>query len=225
MSTPEALRGVPEALGRPELDESAMPTTPMAMFTRWFGEARESGEAEAETLSLATVGSDGLPAVRFVLLKSADEQGFVVYTNYRSKKGADIDAHPAASLAFRWALLHRQVRATGRVVPVAPEVSDAYFASRPRLSQLGAWASPQSKVIDSRAELHRRLTEVEQRFAGRDVPRPLWWGGLRIEPSVVEFWQGRDNRLHDRLQYRRETDKEAGNRAGNDGWLIERLAP
>lgn len=217
MSAPEAFSGVPDEFGRPELDEAAMPAAPMLMFTRWFAQARSSGEAEAETVSLATVGSDGFPAVRFVLLKSADDQGFVVYTNYRSKKGADIDAHPVASLAFRWALLHRQVRATGRVVPVAPEVSDAYFAGRPRLSQLGAWASPQSQVIDGRGDLHRRLTEVEQRFAGRDIPRPLWWGGLRIEPSAVEFWQGRDNRLHDRLRYRRDPD--------HDGWLIERLAP
>jgi len=217
VTVPEGLLGVPEELGRAQLDEAAMPPTPMVMFNRWFDDARNSGEAEAEAVSLATVGGDGFPSVRFVLLKSADEHGFVVYSNYRSRKGADIDAHPVASLAFRWALLHRQVRATGRVAPVAPEVSDAYFASRPRLSQLGAWASPQSQVIDGRGELHRRLREVEQRFAGRDIPRPPWWGGLRIEPSAVEFWQGRDNRLHDRLRYRREEV--------NEGWLIERLAP
>jgi pyridoxamine 5'-phosphate oxidase len=187
----------------------------MVAFHRWFAEAQASGEAEAEAVSLATVGRDGLPAVRFVLLKRADDRGFVVYTNYRSKKGADIDAHPVAALAFRWPVLQRQVRATGWVEPVTPEESDAYFASRPRLSQLGAWASPQSEVIDGRGELLSRLTDAERRFAGRDVPRPPWWGGLRIEPSVVEFWQGRDNRLHDRLRYRRDGER----------WVIERLAP
>jgi pyridoxamine 5'-phosphate oxidase len=205
----------PEVIGPLEFDEGSMASTPMVTFTRWFAQAQASGEAEAEVVSLATVGNDGLPAVRFVLLKAADARGFVVYSNYRSKKGADIDAHPVAALAFRWALLNRQVRATGRVKPLAPEESDAYFASRPRLSQLGAWASPQSQVIDGRLELQRRLTDAEERFAGHEVPRPPWWGGLRIEPSVVEFWQGRDNRLHDRLRYRRD----------GEGWLIERLAP
>jgi pyridoxamine 5'-phosphate oxidase len=197
------------------LDEADMVSTPMAMFNRWYGEARASGESEPDALSLATVGDDGLPAVRTVLLKVADARGFVVYTNYRSRKGADLDARPVVALSWRWALLGRQVRATGWVEPVVAEESDAYFASRPRASQLGAWASPQSQVIQGRQVLEDRVAEMEQRFAGQVVPRPLWWGGLRVAPAVVEFWQGRTSRLHDRLRYR----QEAG------AWVVERLAP
>jgi pyridoxamine 5'-phosphate oxidase len=197
------------------LDEDDMAPAPMAMFAKWYVEARASGEAEADAMSLATVGNDGLPSVRTVLLKAADARGFVVYTNYRSRKGADLDARPVAAVSWRWAVLGRQVRATGWVEPLPLEESDAYFASRPRGSQLGAWASPQSQVIEGRSVLEARLAEVEERFAGHVVPRPLWWGGLRIAPSTVEFWQGRASRLHDRLRYRLDAER----------WIVERLAP
>jgi pyridoxamine 5'-phosphate oxidase len=188
----------------------------MAQFQRWFDQARQAGGPEPDAMSLATVGDGGMPSLRFVLLKGADESGFSFYTNYRSAKALDIDANPVAAIAFRWSALERQVRAAGQVVVTTPEESDAYFASRARESQLGAWASEQSRVIAGRSVLEERLAEMEARFAGVEVPRPPWWGGLRLVPATVEFWQGRPGRLHDRLRYRR---------ADNERWVIERLAP
>ena len=201
----------------PEADAEA--TTPghwLDLFRLWFGDAAsDPAIVEANAMQLATASADGRPAVRTVLLKGVDERGIVFYTNLDSAKGRDIAANPRAAVVFAWLAHERQVRLTGAVHPVSAAETDAYFASRPRGSQLGAWASPQSEVVSSRAELERRVAEIEQRFTGRPVPTPPRWGGLRIEPDEVEFWQGRADRLHDRLRYRR---------AGTD-WLRERLAP
>jgi pyridoxamine 5'-phosphate oxidase len=188
---------------------------PMVQFRRWYAEAQDAAQPEPEVLNLATVGPDGVPSSRFVLLKAADERGFTFYSNYRSRKGCDIDGNPVAALAFRWWVLDRQVRAVGVVEVTSPEESDAYFASRARESQLGAWASEQSQVIASRSVIEDRLADLEIRFAGVDVPRPPWWGGLRVVPTAVEFWQSRPSRLHDRFRYARD----------GKGWRIDRLAP
>ena len=167
-------------------------------------------------MTLATAGADCRPSARLVLLKGFDASGFVFYTNYESRKARELAANPWAALVFFWPQLARQVRIEGRVEPVAPHESDAYFHSRPRGSQLGAWASHQSQVISSRAVLDQRMQELTAAYQARPVPRPPYWGGYRLAPTLVEFWQGRPNRLHDRLRYRRLED---------GGWLIERLAP
>ena len=198
-----------------DLAKADLAGDPMTQFRRWFSDAKASGEPEPEAMNVATAGPGGVPSSRFVLLKMADERGFTFYTNYRSPKGAEVDANPVAALAFRWAVLDRQVRAVGPVTVSSPEESDAYFASRARGSQLGAWASDQSQIIDERSVLEDRLAEVETRFAGGEVPRPAWWGGLLVVPTTVEFWQGRPSRLHDRLRYLRR----------DDGWQIDRLSP
>lgn len=166
-------------------------------------------------MTLATASSDGAPAARTVLLKSFDEHGFVFFTNYQSRKSRELEANPRATLLFFWSTLERQVRIEGSVEQVSAEESDDYFGTRPRGSQLGAWASAQSREIDSREALERDLAEVTARFEGREVTRPPHWGGWRVVPSAVEFWQGRANRLHDRLVYRRR----------GDAWTIVRLAP
>lgn len=189
--------------------------SPMGRFRQWFDEARRRGQPEPEAMCLATADAAGTPAARFVLLKAADDRGFTFYTNYRSRKAHELAVNNRAALAWRWAVAERQVRAEGPVEVVDTAESDAYFATRPRGAQLGAWASEQSAVIASRAQLERRMDELEARFAGGPVPRPDFWGGYRVVPDVVELWQGRPDRLHDRLQFRR----------GHDGWVVERLAP
>jgi pyridoxamine 5'-phosphate oxidase len=166
-------------------------------------------------MSLATV-DDGVPSARMVLLKSVDHGGFVFYTNYGSQKGRELAANPAAALVFHWHLQHRQVRVSGEAERVSSRESDSYFATRDRGSQLGAWASVQSAVLPDRSTLDAQMASVEARFADRPVPRPPWWGGIRVRPEVVEFWQGRPNRLHDRMRYRR---------AETTGWRIDRLSP
>jgi pyridoxamine 5'-phosphate oxidase len=188
---------------------------PVALFGRWFDEAHDAGIYLPESMTLATATADGKPSARQVLLKSFDERGFVFYTNYESRKGAEIAENPRAALAVHWPILHRQVRISGSVEKVSREESEAYFASRPRGSRIGAWASDQSSVLESREQLERRFREMQKRFAGGDVPLPDFWGGYRIDPEVIEFWQGRANRLHDRLRYTRT--------AG--GWTIDRLYP
>jgi pyridoxamine 5'-phosphate oxidase len=186
---------------------------PIEQFRRWFADA--AAEPEPEAMSLATVGTDGAPSVRFVLLKEVVATGFVFYTNHTSRKGIELAANPRAALVWRWVGLDRQVRAAGPVRRVDDARSDSYFAGRPRGSQLGAWASAQSSVLTDRAELTQRVLDAEQRFDGVDVPRPPWWGGYLVEADEVEFWQGRDDRLHDRFRYRR----------GTSGWQVERLSP
>ncbi len=199
------------------LDLTAVDGDPVAQFRRWFDEAVAAGVPEPEAMCVASVASDGTPSARMVLLKMVDGRGFTFFTNYRSQKGGQLAANPKAALVWRWFLLERQVRVTGVSQDVAAEESDAYFASRPRGAQIGAWASPQSEVLSSRAELEARVSEVSTRFGDGPIPRPTWWGGIRILPETVEFWQGRSSRLHDRLRYRR--------RPGESGWAIERLAP
>ncbi len=197
------------------LDAGDLADDPVTMFSAWFDAAVGAGEPEPEAMALATVDADGVPAVRFVLLKSWGPAGFVFYTNAGSDKGRHLAGNPHAALALRWALLDRQVRIRGPVGPVDAAESDAYFASRARRSQLGAWASDQSRPLPDRRHLDERLAEVEARFAGRDVTRPPHWHGWRVAPTSIEFWQGRDNRLHDRFRYE----------AGPDGWATTRLFP
>jgi pyridoxamine 5'-phosphate oxidase len=197
------------------LDVADVDPDPMAQFERWFGEAVAAGVPEPNAMAVSTVGSDGAPSLRFVLLKGVDERGFQFFTNYRSRKGRELDGNSRVALAFRWFAIARQVTVAGTARRLEAEESDAYFRSRARGSQLGAWASPQSEVLDDRRELEARLAEVEARFAGRDVPRPPHWGGFLVAPARMELWQGRENRLHDRVRYLRDGAR----------WRIERLAP
>ena len=190
------------------LSEGDVDPDPIRQFEAWHRAAGSPPE-----VAVATASADGVPSVRMVLLKSADARGFAFFTNYSSAKAQDLTANPRASLLFFWPP-DRQVRVAGAVALVDPAESDDYWRSRPRGSQLGAWASRQSEVIESRAQLERRLAEAAERYPD-DVPRPAFWGGFRIVPQTVEFWHHRDDRLHDRLRYRREGDR----------WVIERLSP
>lgn len=197
------------ALSREDLDPD-----PIAQFRRWYA-AAEREAALPEAIALATIGEDGLPDARMVLLKGVDDRGFRFFTNRESVKGVQLEAAPGAALIAYWRELDRQVRARGPVERLSDAESDAYFASRPRDSQLGAWASPQSTPLQSRAELDRRLAEAEDRFDDGEVERPPHWGGYLLRPLAIEFWQGQVARLHDRFRYSRD----------GEAWLIERLAP
>jgi pyridoxamine 5'-phosphate oxidase len=197
------------------LDLADLAATPIQQWHRWYDDAVEAGVAEPNAMTVSSNDAEGQPDARVVLAREVNDEGFVFYTNYESAKGIQLAGAPFASAVFAWLDLHRQVRVRGEIEVVSSEESDAYFASRPRESQIGAWASAQSQVITGREELEAAVVEMTQRFMGGDVPRPPHWGGLRIVPSTVEFWQGRPSRLHDRFRY-----AWAGTQ-----WSISRLAP
>jgi pyridoxamine 5'-phosphate oxidase len=211
MSIPDLRREYAAA----RLDETGVDPDPIRQFAQWFDDTRRAELTEPNAMTLATAAADGAPSARIVLLKAADERGFTFFTDYRSRKGRELEANPRAALVFHWAELERQVRIAGTVTRVSREENEAYFLSRPRGSRLGAWTSHQSTVIGSRADLDERLEAMTARFDGGDVPLPPYWGGFRVRPYTIEFWQGRENRLHDRIRYRRE----------GGAWRVERLAP
>ncbi len=198
------------------LNESDVDPDPFVQFGRWLQGAVEANLVEPNAMTLATASKDGLPSARLILLKSFDGNGFVFYTNYESQKGRELAENPNAALVFYWAELERQVRIAGTVSKVSREESEAYFNSRPAGSRLGAWASRQSRVISSREILEERLNELTAEYQDREVPTPPFWGGYRLSPQTFEFWQGRPDRLHDRLRYIRQPES---------GWVIERLSP
>ncbi|MBZ5735208.1 pyridoxamine 5'-phosphate oxidase [Nocardioides sp. TRM66260-LWL] len=210
------LAGLREDYARAGLDEADVAADPLAQFSRWFDDAVAAGVHEPNAMVVATVDADGTPSARIVLLKELTAEGFVFYTNHGSRKGAALAAEPRCSLLFPWHDLERQVRVEGVAEPLPRATVEAYFAVRPRSSQLGAWASRQSSTVPSRAELEESYADAEARFAGGEVPVPDAWGGYLVRPSAVELWQGRTGRLHDRLVYRRRAD---------GAWGLERLAP
>jgi len=201
---------------RAGLVEGDVDPDPVVQFGRWFEDANAAGLVEPSAMALATAGADGVPSARMVLLRGVDQRGFVFYTNYESRKAAELAANPRVALVFWWGELQRQVRVEGPVERTSQDESAAYFRTRPLGSRFSAWASPQSRVVPGRALLDERVAELAARHPDGDVPLPPFWGGYRLVPEVVELWQGRPNRLHDRLRY---------TRAAAGGWRIERLAP
>jgi pyridoxamine 5'-phosphate oxidase len=202
--------------GRASLDEADVRPDPIEQFGAWFDAARAANVPEPNAMSLATVDAGGRPSARIVLLKDFDPRGFTFHTNYHSRKGRELKANPRAALCFFWQPLERQVRVEGTVERIDVADSEAYFRSRPRLAQIGAWVSQQSAPIASRADLERLNDQLTKQFEGGDVPRPEHWGGFRLMPDAVEFWQGRPSRLHDRILYTREADGT---------WTRRRLSP
>ncbi len=198
------------------LSEGDLDADPVAMFRRWMHDAVRAGLHEPNAMVVSTVGADARPAARIVLLKGVADDGFVFYTNYDSRKGAELAANPACALLFPWHDLERQVRVEGEAVRLSHEENQSYFAGRPRGSRIGAWASPQSRVVPDRAALDAAYDELSRRFAATDeIPVPPHWGGYRVRPSAVEFWQGRQGRMHDRLRYRRAAGTAAGGSSGS----------
>ncbi len=189
------------------LDEKDLPEHPMRLFENWFIRAENTEEImEPNAMTLATADENGCPSARIVLLKAFREEGFLFYTNYTSKKGRQLKQNNKAALVFLWKVLHRQVRVEGEVFPLAKEESEAYFKSRPRSSQLGAWVSNQSDALDHREVLEKAYETLEKKFEGKEIPLPEFWGGYILKPRLIEFWQGRESRLHDRIQYEKEGD-------------------
>jgi pyridoxamine 5'-phosphate oxidase len=199
-----------------QLDEKTVASDPLLEFEKWLNAAIEAELPEPNAMNLATATADGRPSSRIVLLKEVNPEGFVFYTNYQSQKGLEMEKNPFGALTFFWVELERQVRIEGSIERVSAEVSDTYFKSRPRGSQIGAWSSPQSQRIASRKILEERSVEIAKRFDGKDIPRPAQWGGYTLIPNRIEFWQGRENRLHDRILYKADL-------SGN--WVIQRVAP
>jgi pyridoxamine 5'-phosphate oxidase len=214
MSNQRDLHALRVDYSKHELLESDTAGDPVEQFARWFEDARQCGAREPNAMTLATVGADGAPSARVVLMKDLDSRGLTFFTNYQSRKGRELEQNPKAAAVFFWEPLERQVRIEGPVQKVSREESAAYFAMRPREARIGAWASAQSRVIASRDELDRRARELNDQFPG-DVPLPDAWGGYRLTPTVIEFWQGRPSRLHDRIRYTKTAS----------GWTIERLSP
>ena len=212
-TTPEAFRARAMEHG---LAEQELNPDPLLQFQQWFEEAIATGIAEPNGMSLATVDRDGQPWLRTVLLKLYDERGFVFFTNYESDKSRQIAGNPRVALLFPWVALARQIQITGTASRISAIESLKYFATRPRGSQIGAWASPQSRVIRSRSLLDAKVEEMLRKFSDGEIPLPDFWGGYRVAPETIEFWQGRESRLHDRFRYSREPE---------GGWRIERLAP
>ena len=192
-----------------------MTDDPLGRFQDWFHEAERAGVDVPEAMTLATADAEGVPSARMLLLKSAGEDGFVFYSGYASRKGGELDENPRAALVFYWRPLGKQVRVEGRIERVSEAESAAYFATRPRGSQIAAWASQQSQPLASREDLERRYTSLEREYEGREVPLPPHWGGYRLRPEAIEFWEHRENRLHDRIRYTR----------AREGWRTEQLAP
>lgn len=197
------------------LNENVMPDNPMEEFGKWMSEVINAGFVEPNVMTLSTSTPDGKPSARIVLLKEINPDGFVFFTNYNSRKGRELIANPFAALVFDWHEIERQVRVEGRVEKLSSAESDVYFHSRPETSKLGAWVSPQSSVLKNREELDDRQTEMERKFSDTSIPRPDHWGGFLVRPTTIEFWQGRPNRLHDRVVYYKT----------EEGWTKHRLAP